>query len=128
MILPFINEPIPYPESGKFEQNGGEVVKIISNNIRPLIEQAITQAKLKPSDIKIVFPHQGSRPTTEAVEKAISEYRVCKDFEEGNFSSASIPKALMKAINQGEIKRGDNLVLAGFGAGMFASIAVVKLG
>ena len=128
MVPPFINESIPYPDSGKFEQNGSEVVTQVRNNICQLVEKTMQDANLKPSDIQMVFPHQGSRPTTETVEKALDGYLVYKDYREGNFSSGSIPKALMKAVNQGEIKRGDNLVLAGFGAGMFASIAIVRLG
>lgn len=128
MVPPFINESIPYSESGKFEQRGREVVTLIRDTIKQLIERAVLHANLKPSDIKTIFPHQGSRPTTETVEKAMDGYHVYKDYNEGNFSSGSIPKALMKAIKQGEVQRGDNLVLAGFGAGMFASIAVVRLG
>lgn len=126
MAPPFINEPIPV--SRKFEQQGREVVALIRDNIKPLIEDAMRQANLKTSDIKMVFPHQGSRLTTKTVAETMNEYPVYEDYSEGNFSSGSIPKALMKAIKQGEIKRGDNLVLAGFGAGMFASVVVVRLG
>lgn len=36
----------------------------------------------------------------------------------GNTSSASIPIALTEAIDNGIIKRGDKIVLAGFGAGL----------
>ncbi len=132
MVLPYINEPVPYPESHKFEQDGKEVLSTVSANIWSLIDEAVRRANLAPSDIKRVFPHQGSKPMTQAIIRAkmdgYDDGIVDEDYQEGNFSSASIPKALMKAVNRGEIKRGDNLVLAGFGAGMFASIAVVRLG
>lgn len=131
MIHPFIEEFVPYPKSGRFEQNGKMVLDTVSGSIWSLIDEAVQKANLTPSDIKRVFPHQGSKPMTQAIINGTmdgyADGIVYEDFEEGNFSSASIPKALMKAVNQGEIKRGDILVLAGFGAGMFASITVVRL-
>lgn len=127
LVSPFLEIPVPYPSSGKFEQNGKEVFESIRSNIKGLVEQAILEAGFNPPDIKKIFAHQGSGYLIRAIHHNMRDYAVYYDFEEGNFSSASIPKALMKAVNQGEIKRGDNLVLAGFGAGLFASIAVVRL-
>ena len=36
----------------------------------------------------------------------------------GNTSSASIPLALEEAIRHGRVKRGDHVLLAGFGSGL----------
>lgn len=132
MSLPFIEEFVPYPESGKFEQNGRRVLNTVSRSIWSLIDEAVRKANLTPSDIKRIFPHQGSKPMTQAIINGkmdgYADGVIYEDYQEGNFSSGSIPKALMRAVNQGELKRGDNLVLAGFGAGMFASIVVVRFG
>lgn len=127
MVSPFIYEPVPYSESEKFEQSGHEVIVQIKNNIGKLIIDVMEQAKLKASEIQKIFPHQGSRPMTEAVAGVLSEYSIYKDYKQGNASSGSIPRALIKAINQGEINRNDKLILAGFGAGLFASIVVVRI-
>ena len=43
----------------------------------------------------------------------------------GNTSSASIPLALEDAWVQGRVKKGDNLLLVGFGAGMTSAAAVI---
>jgi len=132
MIDPFIEEYVPESLSGKFEQNGRGVLGTISRNFWPLITEAVQNAGLTSLDIKKIFPHQGSGPMiTAIIDKKPKNYPdgiVYEDYFEGNFSSGSIPKALQKALRNDEIKKGDNIVLAGFGAGIFASIAVVKLG
>ncbi|MEY2609946.1 MAG: hypothetical protein RLZZ128_595, partial [Actinomycetota bacterium] len=42
--------------------------------------------------------------------------------------SASIPLALVDALNAGRLKDGDNVLLVGFGAGMTAASAVLRWG
>ena len=46
----------------------------------------------------------------------------------GNTSSASIPLALVDAIEQGRLVDGDLVLLAGFGAGMTWASAVWRWG
>ena len=36
----------------------------------------------------------------------------------GNTSAASIPVAIVEALQQGRIKRGDNVLMVGFGGGL----------
>lgn len=131
MVPPFIKRSVPFPESGKFEQEGKKILKLIMNNIWPVIDNAVKSANLRPSDIKLIFPHQGSRPVIDAIKRSttggFSPESIYEDFKEGNFSSASISKAVMKAKNNGEIREGDKLVWAGFGAGMFASFVIVQV-
>lgn len=44
----------------------------------------------------------------------------------GNMSAASIPVALDEAYREGKIKKGDNVVLVGFGGGLTWGASVVK--
>jgi len=44
----------------------------------------------------------------------------------GNTSSASIPLALVDAIEQGRLEDGDLVLLAGFGAGMTWGTALIR--
>jgi 3-oxoacyl-[acyl-carrier-protein] synthase III len=46
----------------------------------------------------------------------------------GNTSAASIPIALDEAVRRGDIKKGDVLGLAGFGAGLSWAAAIVRWG
>lgn len=126
--LPFIAVFAPKSSSGKFEQDGRNVYRLMCEAIPPLIEETVEKkAGLDPSNIKMVFPHQGSGHMVEGIAKRLPKFSLYPDFKDGNFSSASIPKALMKAIEEGRVEKGDKVVLAGFGAGLFASIAVVQL-
>lgn len=126
---PFIAVLAPKSKSGKFEQDGAKVYELICKTVPQLIKKTIDEANLDPSQkIKMVVPHQGSGHMVEGISRRLNGYSVYRDFAEGNFSSASIPRALNKALEKGEIKKGDIVVLAGFGAGLFASIAVVQFG
>ena len=88
---------------------------------------SIKGAKLEPRQIKMVIPHQASRHMIDALAKRLPALDFYRDLEDGNWSSASIPKAMARALDEGAIGTGDKLVLAGFGAGLFASVAVVQL-
>ena len=46
----------------------------------------------------------------------------------GNTSSASIPLALVDALDHGRVKKGDLVLLVGFGAGMTAASAILRWG
>jgi 3-oxoacyl-[acyl-carrier-protein] synthase-3 len=46
----------------------------------------------------------------------------------GNTSSASIPLALVDALNNHRLHDGDLVLLVGFGAGMTAASAVIRWG
>jgi 3-oxoacyl-[acyl-carrier-protein] synthase-3 len=44
----------------------------------------------------------------------------------GNTSTASIPIALAEAVRCGKIKKGDHVLMVGFGAGLTWAAAVLK--
>ena len=44
----------------------------------------------------------------------------------GNTSAASIPLALDEAFQQGRIKRGDKILMSGFGAGLAWGSAILQ--
>ncbi len=122
----YIEEPVPQSQSGKFEQDGRTVYRAVIDNVPRLIRETIKAARLREGDIKLVIPHQGSGHIVEGLQDRLPNLNVFRDVSDGNFSSASIPKALYKAREEGLIHRGDKVVLAGFGAGLFASVVVVE--
>lgn len=131
ILGPSLYFPVPYSE--KFYQEGASVYEIVRKTIPGEIENVIRKAGLTPEDIDLVDPHQGSGHVVEGGfirnpkmrEMGLNE-KVLADFAEGNFSSASIPKALHKAIREGRLTSGMLTVLAGFGAGLYASTVIVK--
>jgi 3-oxoacyl-[acyl-carrier-protein] synthase III len=126
---PYIEEPV-CPSERYFEQDGRKVFEEVIKRIPSAVLEEITKSGLQPSDIKWVVPHQGSGHMVDSLAKRleVEGLNVFKDYKEGNLSSASIPRGLMRLVSQGDVETGSNLVLAGFGAGLFASTAVIRIG
>ncbi len=88
---------------------------------------SMEKAKIGIDDISLFVPHQANIRIMEAVASrlGLSADRIASVIEEtGNTSSASIPLALVDAVESGRVHDGDYLLLAGFGAGMTWSSAV----
>lgn len=128
MTIPFLEEPVPNSASGKFEQDGRSVFRAVLSYVPDLNKRVVENAGLQASDIKLVILHQATGHMIDSLSNRMSEHTLFIDMQDGNFSSASIPKALMRAIRERVIQRGDKILLSGFGAGLFACSAVVKIG
>ncbi|MFD3544765.1 3-oxoacyl-ACP synthase III family protein [Streptomyces sp. NPDC058655] len=101
--------------------NGNEIyLNAVRYTVRT-VRETLESAKVDAADVDHVVPHQaniriinsilahtGLRP--EALITNLQKY--------GNTASASIPIALTEALEEGRIKAGDKVLLAGFGAGM----------
>jgi len=108
---------------------GREVFKFAVRVMGNAAEEALSKAGMKKEDIDFLVPHQANiRIIDAAVERfGLSEEKVIVNLDRfGNMSSASIPVALDEAVHQGRIKKGDTLVLVGFGGGLTWGAAVLK--
>jgi 3-oxoacyl-[acyl-carrier-protein] synthase-3 len=88
---------------------------------------SLERAKLTVDDIALFVPHQANIRIMQAVAERLGLpfEKVASVIERtGNTSSASIPLALVDAVESGRVSEGDNLLLAGFGAGMTWASAV----
>ena len=75
-------------------------------------------------------PHQANLRIIEAIARKLRapQARVADDIvHAGNTSSASIPLALSRMIERGEIGSGDAVLLLGFGAGISYAAQVIKV-
>lgn len=124
---PALTVDVPVSENEYFWMDGKAVYEGVREVVPNLINQAIAGAELESRQIKMVIPHQASRHIIDALVKRLPGLQIYSDLEDGNWSSASIPKAMLKALQEEAITAGDKIVLAGFGAGLFASVSVVKL-
>jgi 3-oxoacyl-[acyl-carrier-protein] synthase III len=92
--------------------------------------EAVARAGLSLADVDLVIPHQANtRIIQSSVIKQlkIPEQKVFINLERyGNTSAASIPIALCEAIAAGRVRPGQNLVLAGFGAGLTWAATAVR--
>ena len=77
--------------------------------------------QVKKEEISCYILHQANRRIVEAVAKRLGEplEKFPMNLQEyGNTSSASIPILLDEQNRSGKLKKGDRIVLAGFGAGL----------
>ena len=82
---------------------------------------ALEKAGMNKEDIDMFIAHQANNRIIQAIAKkvGISEDRMYVNVKRyGNTSAASVGIALDEAVRGGKIKRGDIVVLTGFGAGL----------
>jgi len=73
------------------------------------------------SDLDLVVPHQANLRIIEAVTRRLDvpAERVMVNVQRyGNMSAATVPVALVEAIEQGRVRPGSLLLLPAFGAGL----------
>jgi 3-oxoacyl-[acyl-carrier-protein] synthase III len=88
---------------------------------------ALQLAKVEAADLALFVPHQANQRIMEAIADrlGIATDRIASVIERtGNTSSASIPLALVEAIEHGRLHPGDAILFVGFGAGMTWSSVV----
>jgi len=103
------------------KMNGSEVFKFAVKILEQSTRDVVSKANLSLEDITFLIPHQANYRIIDA---AIKRLELEKDKAiinlnyYGNMSSASIPVALDEAYRAGKFKKGDKIVLVGFGAGL----------
>ena len=110
------------------EMDGREVFKFAVSSIVESIEKLLKDNKLSINDIKCIVPHQANIRIIEAAAQKL-KISVEKFFTNlhkyGNTSAASIPIALDEVNRSGNCKKGDLVILVGFGGGLtYGSILV----
>lgn len=108
---------------------GRDVFKFAVRIMEKASLDAVEKAKLKLEDLDFLVPHQANIRIIDAALKKLKLGRdkACINLNRyGNMSSASIPVALDEALKEGRIKKGDNLVLVAFGAGLTWGSMVIK--
>lgn len=125
------NLPNGTPLADSMYMNGREVFKFAVRVMETSTIEAVAQAGLQPDDISLFVPHQANLRIMEAAREklALSRERVVVTVDEyGNTSTSSIPIALTRALDDGRIKDGDNLLLVSFGAGLTWAASVLTWG
>ena len=109
--------------------HGQELFKIAVNSMADAIVKALKKAKIKKEDIDCVVPHQANDRIITAVAKKLNipKDKIFINIDKyGNMSAASIAVALYEAKKSKKIKKGDNVVLVAFGAGLVSAANVIK--
>jgi len=119
-----------YAEHGGFVQMEGR--EVFRRAVRATVEssqRSIERAGITAADIDLVVPHQANIRILDAAcqRLGIPMERTATVLQStGNTSAASIPLALVDAIERGRVREGDLVLLVGFGAGMSWASAVLR--
>jgi 3-oxoacyl-[acyl-carrier-protein] synthase-3 len=116
---------------GNLVMNGKEIFRKAVAMVIESAQKAVDEAGLTIDDIDLLVPHQANlRIISAACQRlGIPESKAAIVIDRfGNTSSASIPLALVDALDNGRLKPGDNVLVTGFGGGMTWASAVLRWG
>lgn len=109
--------------------DGQEVFRFAVKRVPECIEELLLKTNTAKEDIRYYILHQANERILRSAAKRLHEPedKFPMNLEEyGNTSAASIPILLDEMNRGGRIKRGDLLVISGFGAGLTWGAALVK--
>ncbi len=103
------------------KMNGREVYRFATRIMVDATKQALQKANIPADELDLLIPHQANTRIIDYAAKALNlpPSKVFINLEKyGNTSAASIPIALVEAIEEKRVNPGDHLVFVGFGAGL----------
>ncbi|QDZ22508.1 3-oxoacyl-[acyl-carrier-protein] synthase [Chloropicon primus] len=108
--------------------SGQDVFKWAVRAVPSVVQKAVESSDLSTvGDIDWLVLHQANTRILESAAQRLgipSEKVISNIDKYGNTSAASVPLALDEAVKSGQIKKGDVIATAGFGAGLTAASAV----
>jgi 3-oxoacyl-[acyl-carrier-protein] synthase-3 len=107
----------------------GQAVFRWAISLVPMVRQICERAGVAPEELAGIVPHQANLRIVEALATGVGATNavVARDVvDSGNTSAASIPLGLARLVDAGEIRRGDPVLLFGFGAGLTYCGQVVR--
>ena len=113
----------------KIVMHGQEVFRKAVLAMEKAATTAMERAGTSIDDIALVVPHQANIRIIDTALKRLGiprEKAALVLQHTGNTSAASIPLALVDALDAGRVAPGDLLLLVGFGAGMTSAAAVLR--
>jgi 3-oxoacyl-[acyl-carrier-protein] synthase-3 len=115
------NESTVHDGKHYIKMDGNEVFRFATRVMASATQEVLDCAGLTTHDINWIIPHQANIRIIQAAARGLKlpMDRFVVNLEKyGNTSTASIPMAMVEAIEKGQIKIGDKLVMVGFGAGL----------
>ena len=101
--------------------NGREVYRFATRRVVESCQKTLDDAGVAAAQVDLFVPHQANLRIIEkvAAQLGFSDEQVFFNLDRfGNTSCASIPLCLHDAMAQGRLKKGDRLLIVGFGAGL----------
>lgn len=110
--------------------NGPSIFKFTIETIPSLVEQTLQKNMISIEQVDYFIFHQANQFMLEYLRKKIkiAPKKFCVDMAEyGNTVSSTIPIALTNALKSGKIKKGDKVMLVGFGVGLSWGATVITI-
>jgi 3-oxoacyl-[acyl-carrier-protein] synthase-3 len=111
------------------KMEGQKVFKMAVSKMPECVREALRRCGLKPSDIKVLVPHQANLRISEMVQRSLElrDDQIWNNIHKyGNTTAASIPLCLAEAVEVRGVKRGDLVALGAFGAGFTWASALLR--
>jgi 3-oxoacyl-[acyl-carrier-protein] synthase-3 len=111
------------------QMEGRTVFKWAVNLLADSVRQVLAEASVSIDDLSLLILHQANRRIVDSAAEhlGIPPEKVVINLDRyGNTSAASIPLALDEVHRAGRLKRGDLVLLSGFGSGLAWGTAVLR--
>lgn len=117
------------PKDTYISMDGRGVFQFAVKSVPQIVMEVLEKASLGTEDIDWFVLHQANKRIVESVAKRlktdISKFPMNLQ-EYGNTSSASIPILLDEMNRDGRLKRGQKIIIAGFGAGLSYGASILE--
>ena len=111
------------------KMKGPEVFKFAVKAMPGAVEKVLGNTGIGIDELDLIVPHQANMRIISSAAKKLgfpAEKFVINLDKYGNTSAASVGLALGEAVEKGMVKKGDNIALVGFGAGLTYASCVMK--
>jgi len=116
--------------NGFLHQEGQTVFRWATTALHPVAKLACEQAGVDPSELAAFIPHQANLRIIESIARRLGADQavVARDIvTAGNTSAASVPLALSRMLERGEVRSGELALILGFGAGLTYAGQVIEI-
>jgi 3-oxoacyl-[acyl-carrier-protein] synthase III len=121
------NGGMPY---GRLYMDGMGVLGFTLKNVPEMVKELLEKENIAMNDIDMFIFHQAGGFILESLKKKLripDEKYFINISHKGNTVSATIPLALYDAIDAGKIKKGNKVLLAGFGIGFSWGATIITI-
>ena len=111
----------------KLKMKGRPVFKFATRVMSDVAVDVVTKAGLTMDDVDVLIPHQANQRIIDLALRRLgfpAEKTIVNLDRYGNTSAASVPLAMVEALEDGRIKDNDKVVMIAFGAGLTYAAAV----
>ncbi|HJA72817.1 MAG TPA: ketoacyl-ACP synthase III [Candidatus Limosilactobacillus faecipullorum] len=126
-----VTKKAPRPLTGltPLQMDGRAVYKFATHEVPASINRALAQAKVPVTAVDHFLLHQANSRIIRQVAKRLGQplAKFSQNIDRvGNTAAASEPLLLNEVIENGQLKRGETIVLSGFGGGLTAATIILK--